>query len=135
MSQGRAVLFKVFHGVVVKHAVTLEETVDLMDGAEAEHAAQLRVRDVPALIFFQRQCFEGAARQIAARRFQPGEDFIGNVNGQIHLSIYAPPLSPRQELLESGHSADVIFTTAWTAIRVGQPNRAHLRIASIAKCK
>ena len=57
--------------VVFIHFVGLEEPVELVPGFKTEQPPQLGLGNVAALEFFERQGFEGAAREIATGCGQP----------------------------------------------------------------
>jgi hypothetical protein len=49
---------------------------------KSEELLQFWLDETIVPVFFSRECFQGAARQVAARRTQPGSDIVGNMHDQ-----------------------------------------------------
>src|SRR5437588_10375971 len=62
----------------------LEEAVEGVTRAETKQAAQLGLRELTTHVFFERERFERAARQVTAGGLEPLRHVIGDVDGHLH---------------------------------------------------
>jgi hypothetical protein len=73
----------------------LEEFVELVPVSKTEQPPQLGLGNVAALEFFERQGFEGAAREIATGFAHAAGEIVGNLDGE-----FQPTPSPESGQLE-----------------------------------
>jgi len=83
MAVGLAVAFEVFQGVFQLNAVVLEEGVDFHAGVEAQQAAQLGSGHFAGTVGFERQGFQGSARQVLALGGEGRQELVWKQNGEV----------------------------------------------------
>src|SRR5260370_35874691 len=73
--QGRALTLEVFPSVIQPHFMRLQEAVESVASLQADRLTQLRIRQLPSLVLFQRRCSQTAAAQVATL----GDEALGAI--------------------------------------------------------
>jgi hypothetical protein len=83
MAVGLAIAFEVFQAVLQLNAVVLQEGVDFHAGRKAKQTAQLGSGDFAGTVGFERQRFQGSARQVLALRGEGRQELVWKQNGDV----------------------------------------------------
>jgi hypothetical protein len=81
--------FKILETVRLEYLIGLQKSVQRVTGSKAKQAPQLRLGQVAAPVFFERQRLKGASRKIAAGRRQTLSDVVGNIDDYVHVPTLA----------------------------------------------
>ena len=62
-----------------------QKTFELIASGKTEHSSQFRLGDMADFVLFEREGFQGAARQILAGAIEPAGDVVRNLYGSVHV--------------------------------------------------